>query len=382
MCSDCGYLSLIGDFMKPINLITCFATIILFLSPLSAYTDISPDDVYSRLTSGDTLILLDVRELFEYQNGHIAEPSGHLPLTPVNMPWSSNVLQTEFHRLPMNIDIIVYCQSGGRSAAASGFLESQGFTLIYNMTGGFSSWTYNSRNGGYGDHSGKWIRADDPAPVEIICTGYGDTSRIIFPPDAIPVPDSIYIELHFASDKPFIPPDVPQSDMNGLFRVTLIDHFGLTLFEGDSLTLPDTANLILIPDFHSNIIFYPALKVFVPAEGWRIVESNFSIPAFHRFETVLRKWYNGEGWKSTDVAEYSSSPEKYEIGAYPNPFNSILKIVAPEVSQIFIYDISGQLIEELRSNVWSPNNSVGSGIYILRVHFNNKIVNKGIIYLK
>lgn len=51
-----------------------------------SYSDITPAEVHTRLVEGDTLILLDVREVSEYFAGHIAEPAGHLPLTPVNMP--------------------------------------------------------------------------------------------------------------------------------------------------------------------------------------------------------------------------------------------------------------------------------------------------------
>lgn len=368
--------------MKKIIISSCLATLLSLLSPLSAYTDITPAELYSRLAYGDTLILLDVREVFEYQNGHIAEPSGQLPLTPANMPWSSNVLQTEYYRLPVDVDIIVYCQSGGRSAAASAFLDSQGFTQIYNMIGGFSSWTFESRSGGYGDNSGKWIRVNDPAPAEIICTGSGDTSKIIFPPNALPGPDSGYIELHFASGKPLVPPNVPLSDINGLFRISYLDPFGLTMFDADSISLADTANIILIPDFHSNIIFYPLLKVFIPDEGWRTVESNFIIPAFYRDEMILRKWYNSQGWISTDVVVSEINTENFKIEVYPNPFNSTVQIGAPNDAQLFIYDINGRLIDELKSPVWTPHNSVGSGIYILRVFFNNKMLHTGILYLK
>jgi rhodanese-related sulfurtransferase len=360
-------------------------TLLVFLTSaiqLWCYNDVTPAEVYARLANGDTLILLDVREVIEYHNGHIAEPYGFLPLTPVNMPWNSNVLQSEFSRLPDDIDIIVYCHSGGRSAAASLFLETNGYTRIYNMLNGFGSWTYDTRTGGYGDHSGKWVHPNDPAPVEIFCIGSGDTSKIIFPPTALPTVDSIYLEMHFASNKPFTPPDVPLSDMEGLFRFTILDPFGLNLFDGDSLELNDTANIKLIPDFHGNIVFYPALKIFVPIEGWQIIESTFTIPAFYRDENILRRWYNCEGWKTTDVAYNSFPPEDFNVAAFPNPFNGILQIVAPDDAKIFIYDIKGGLIEELKSPVWSPDFMVGSGVYILSVHFKNQVLNKGIVYLK
>ena len=107
---------------------------------LLAYTNLTPEEVHQKLVNGDTLLLLDVREIDEYEEGHIAEPPGHLPLTPALMPWSSGILENYYYRLPTNMDIIVYCRSGGRSASASAFLESQDFTRIFNMTSGFSGW--------------------------------------------------------------------------------------------------------------------------------------------------------------------------------------------------------------------------------------------------
>lgn len=358
--------------------------VLLFVTTgsLFCYDDVTPEEVYTRLVQGDTLLLLDVREAAEYFNGHIAEPNGYLPLTPALMPWNSDVLENEYSRLPTDKDIIVYCQSGGRSALASAFLETNGFSRIFNMTGGFSSWTYESRANGYGDHSGHWVNAAGVNPVVINCPGTYDTSKIIFPPSAVPVTDSIYLELHYASFKPFLPPNVPQSDMDGLFRVTALDRFGLTIFEADSLPLTDTTNMIIIPEFTGNIVFYPGLKVFVPGEGWRTVPSNFSIPTFFRTENILRRWYNGEGYLTTDVALVNSQPETYVLQVFPNPFNGSIKIIAPENSEISVYDIRGRLVEKLSSHSWNPGNDTGSGIYIITVNNKEKVFTKGVVYLK
>ena len=361
-------------------------TLLMIISPVVyttwSYSDITPAEVHSKLADGDTLILLDVREISEYLAGHIAEPDGQLPLTPVIMPWSSNVLATVYDRLPTNIDIIVYCQSGGRSALASAFLETNGFSRVYNMTGGFSSWSYETRDSGFGNHTGQWVSSSGTDPVTVTCVETGDTSKIIFPVSAFPGADSIYLELHFASPYEFIPPNVPQSDFEGLFRVSALDHFGLSLFFSDSLVLSNTAEIILIPEFHSNIVFGPELKVFIPGEEWRIVSSNFVIPAFYRNEVVLRKWYNGEGFLTTDVSAIHSHPENFEVQVFPNPFNGSVHIVTPADALIFIYDVRGRLVEQLNSPVWSPAGSVGSGLYFVRVQLEDKVLTEKVIYLK
>ena len=54
------------------------------------------------------------------------------------------------------------------------------------MTGGFSSWAYDYRTNGFGDHSGKWIRSLDDKSFAITCSVAGDTSKIIFPSYALP----------------------------------------------------------------------------------------------------------------------------------------------------------------------------------------------------
>jgi rhodanese-related sulfurtransferase len=356
----------------------------LFISTGSffCYDNVTPEEVHTRLVQGDTLLLLDVREISEYFNGHIAEPSGQLPITPALMQWNSSVLQDEYSHLPLNIDIIVYCASGGRSALASVFLETNGFTRIFNMTGGFSSWTYESRTNGFGDHSGQWVNAAGVDPVVITCPGIYDTSKIIFPPSAVPVSDSIYVELHFAFNKPFLPPNVPLSDIDGLFRVTTLDRFGLTMFNADSLILADTAGMLIIPEFVGNIVFYPELKVFIPGEGWRIVSAGFNIPAFYRTENILRRWYNGEGYLTTDVEFSSNKPEQFDVKVFPNPFNGTINIEAPENSEISIYDVRGRIIEKLSSESWNPGNAIGSGIYIITVRSKDKLFTKGVVYLK
>ena len=104
--------------MKKI-LFLLFISLYITTGSLLCYDDVTPSEVYARLVQGDTLLLLDVREAAEYFNGHIAEPNGHLPLTPALMQWNSGVLEVEYSRLPLNIDIIVYCAGGVRSALAS-----------------------------------------------------------------------------------------------------------------------------------------------------------------------------------------------------------------------------------------------------------------------
>jgi len=374
--------------MKTISIIKCFFLLLMPLSSsLGDYTNITPAEVHTRLVNGDTLIVLDVREVVEYVARHIAEPEGQLPLTPVNIPYSSGVLAAECDRLPRDVDIIVHCASGGRSALASAFLVDQGFTLIYNMTGGFRAWTFEAGIEGYGDHSGEWIRPADTLDVTIPGISGQDTSRIGFSPGAIPVADSIYIELHHASSLAPIPQDVPESELEGLFRVTVLDPFGLSLFIADSLALADTIGIRLFPR-------YPAFKtgspyffanedmtVFIPGEGWRPVPYSFDGLSFYREETTLRRWYNVQGSGYTGVNAHML-PEQIVVALYPNPFNDAVKIIAPANAQIVIYDIRGRLIQRLQGSVWTPDRFVQSGLYFIQVQVAQRTVTKRAVYVK
>lgn len=99
---------------------------------LDPYTNITAEDACSSFSSGADVVFLDVREVYEYTAGHIPNA--------INMPWMSGVLSARHAELPTGVPIIVYCQSGGRSAAAAQFLVDTGHTGIYNMLGGYGVW--------------------------------------------------------------------------------------------------------------------------------------------------------------------------------------------------------------------------------------------------
>ena len=113
----------------------CGAAMVLILAGTCfAFTDLSVDQVKARLESGQRIFLVDVREPSEFDPGHIHGA--------VSLPWRSGVLEEQAASLPTDIPLVVTCQSGGRSAAASAFLEEAGFDPVLNMVGGMNSWTY------------------------------------------------------------------------------------------------------------------------------------------------------------------------------------------------------------------------------------------------
>ncbi len=77
--------------------------------------------------------LLDVREEYEYQDGHIKGA--------INLPLREILEKKD--TLPKDKDIYVYCRSGHRSTDAVNFLKSLGFEKVHNVDGGFIDISFN-----------------------------------------------------------------------------------------------------------------------------------------------------------------------------------------------------------------------------------------------
>jgi rhodanese-related sulfurtransferase len=363
-----------------------FLILSLLASQTWGFTTITAAAVHDRLVRGDSLILVDVREVYEYRAGHIAEPAGQLPLTPANMPYSSSVLTQEYDRLPRSIDIVVYCASGGRSAAASAFLEAKGFTRIYNMSGGFSGWTYEIRKEGYGDHSGKWVRPGDRNATTIFCISHGDSSKMDLPAGSLAGTDSIYFEIHPANNKSFIPANVPASDLAGLFRITALNRFGLPVWTSDSLQLAKAAELSLVPEYTAGQITAQlngqAMTCFIPPQTWQPLAFHMSGMAFSRTEFSLKKWYNLSGFVVTAVADRQQRDTPSAIAFYPNPFNDSIRIQAPAGAEIKVFDSAGRFVEKIESDVWRPATTSASGIYFIQVRHHQQCIMTSVTHIK
>jgi adenylyltransferase/sulfurtransferase len=90
----------------------------------------SVQELKRRLDAGDDLMVLDVREPYEYQ---IAQIGGHLiPL---------NELPKRVGELNPDREIVVQCKSGGRSQRAAEFLANNGFEKVHNLAGGILAWS-------------------------------------------------------------------------------------------------------------------------------------------------------------------------------------------------------------------------------------------------
>lgn len=93
--------------------------------------DITVQELKQRLDSGESIKIIDVRETHEYEEFNIGVeniPLGALP---------QHIEDLEDYK---EVELVVHCRSGGRSAAAKDFLAQAGFKNVRNLLGGMLDW--------------------------------------------------------------------------------------------------------------------------------------------------------------------------------------------------------------------------------------------------
>ncbi len=97
---------------------------------LMGYQTVDPNQATRLINDGAAV--LDVRSEAEFKSGHIADA--------VNIPVSQ--LKGRLDKLSFSkMDpVVVYCQSGSRSARACALLAKSGYEKVYNLGGGMLAW--------------------------------------------------------------------------------------------------------------------------------------------------------------------------------------------------------------------------------------------------
>ncbi|HEX4546445.1 MAG TPA: rhodanese-like domain-containing protein [Candidatus Acidoferrum sp.] len=93
--------------------------------------EIKPADVKARIDRGEKLVLVDVREAWEYEVCRI-EGARHVPL---------GSLAASLETLPDVDEVICYCHHGMRSLDAAAWLRFQGFEKAKSLAGGIERWS-------------------------------------------------------------------------------------------------------------------------------------------------------------------------------------------------------------------------------------------------
>ena len=93
--------------------------------------EISPELVNEMIESGEDLILLDIRDDWEWEKAHL-EGAIHIPL---------DELSGRMTELDPRSETIVYCHHGERSVDGCLVLWEHGFRKVRSLTGGIEAWS-------------------------------------------------------------------------------------------------------------------------------------------------------------------------------------------------------------------------------------------------
>ena len=120
-------------------MIRLFTTLLLLTSCLNIQAQIFLDvDVHQadsiiKANEGNPIFtLLDVRTQEEYDQDHLANA--------YTRDFYAGDFREQLEALSKDRIYLIYCQSGGRSGQTFSLMRELGFTEVYNMLGGISSW--------------------------------------------------------------------------------------------------------------------------------------------------------------------------------------------------------------------------------------------------
>ena len=97
--------------------------------------DVEPvelDQILQNCVNGDCPVVVDVRETWEYRQGHIPGAV----LIPLGQ------LSSRLNELNPERPVAVICASGSRSQSAAALLGQKGFKTVFNVSGGTGAWQY------------------------------------------------------------------------------------------------------------------------------------------------------------------------------------------------------------------------------------------------
>jgi molybdopterin/thiamine biosynthesis adenylyltransferase/rhodanese-related sulfurtransferase len=99
-------------------------------SGLTDEWEIEPKELAERMSNGDPVHLIDVREPHELKISRI-DGADLIPL---------GQLASRMHELDSAAEIVLFCKTGGRSARALELLAGAGFRKLKNLKGGINAW--------------------------------------------------------------------------------------------------------------------------------------------------------------------------------------------------------------------------------------------------
>jgi rhodanese-related sulfurtransferase len=97
---------------------------------LSTLPDVIDAETAAAIKDRADVLLIDVREQWEYDEGHIPG----ITLIPMNS------VPSRLSEIPTDKTVVFACRSGNRSGQVFNYLKEQGYTNIHNLQGGITAW--------------------------------------------------------------------------------------------------------------------------------------------------------------------------------------------------------------------------------------------------
>jgi rhodanese-related sulfurtransferase len=92
--------------------------------------DVIDVQTVASIKESDDVYLIDVREQWEYDEGHIPG----VTLIPMGQ------ISDRLDEIPTDKNVIVTCRTGNRSGQVTDYLRQVGFDNVHNMAGGIVAW--------------------------------------------------------------------------------------------------------------------------------------------------------------------------------------------------------------------------------------------------
>ena len=95
--------------------------------------ELTPDELKARLDNGDDLVVVDMRQAWEYEAGHIPGAT-HMFIQEI---------PARYNELPKDSPVVFQCWRGITSLNAAGFLIQNGWdaSRVFSLSGGISGWS-------------------------------------------------------------------------------------------------------------------------------------------------------------------------------------------------------------------------------------------------
>lgn len=113
-----------------LSFLTLLAGLLLTTAATAAMQNITATEMQQITKQTPDIYLLDVRTLGEYTQKRLKGAR----LIPIDQ------IQRRLNEIPKNRPIIVYCETGMRSAQVGRYLDSLGYQGVYNLSQGLMGW--------------------------------------------------------------------------------------------------------------------------------------------------------------------------------------------------------------------------------------------------